>query len=69
MAFEHGVPLKEGITILNAPYHWIRALSMYSTVKAIHQNAAYDPEKKVAPKILWFDGPGLERWYQDRKGK
>ena len=61
LGIEHGIPI--GFTIANAPWHWIRALSMYQTVKTIYQNASYDPEGQIAPKIYWFDNQALQRWY------
>lgn len=40
---------------------------MYGQVRNIYEGAAYDPEKKPAPKAYWFRRKKLDEWYESRR--
>lgn len=57
--------------VLKAAWWWAVVINTWHRVKGIREAAAYDVEKKIAPKDLWLDEKGLEDWYKqrDRDGK
>ena len=40
---------------------------MWQNVKGLRESAGLDPEKKMPPKEIWFDGDELEKWFDDRQ--
>jgi hypothetical protein len=39
---------------------------MARRVQNILENAAFDPERLVAPRGVWFDNEELDKWYDSR---
>ena len=64
--------VKEGVTpgeytAKTFPWHWTRALGMYEQVRSILEAAAYDKDKAVAPKSMWFRKERLDAWFKERR--
>jgi len=42
-------------------------MAYHRHVKSIMESAAFDKDRMVAPKELWFDEKGLEEFYEARR--
>jgi hypothetical protein len=42
---------------------------LHKHIKAIQEAAAFDKDKMVAPKELWFNSEALDAFFEERKPK
>lgn len=40
---------------------------MWKHVKNLRESAAFDPEKQMPPKDIYFDADALENWFEQRE--